>query len=178
MLLEKGGEELLQEYMRQEAKNRQLWRDKKRKKEDDARKRMETNAAFATSAGEEPPRKKKKKRELQLHETAKVAGSSAIIQLKQANKEASVEAKKEKTAPVDTTVDVEEAEDKKPAAVQRVEPNEVKTAPVDTTENVEEAEDKKPAARQRATQPQKTKLKGKNSIFTASYSIGKKERQE
>ena len=41
--------------------------------------------------------------------------------------------------------------DKKPAAVQRVEPNEA---------NVEEAEDKMPAAEQRATQPQNTKLQG------------------
>ena len=32
VLLEKGGEELLQEYWREETKNRQLWRDKKRKR--------------------------------------------------------------------------------------------------------------------------------------------------
>ena len=127
-----------------------------------ARKRMEKagNAALATSAGEEA-KKKKKKRELQRHETAGVAGSSAVNQLKQGNKEASIQAIEEKTAPVDTTEDVEEApEDKKPSAVQRVEPNEVKTAAVDTMENAEEAEDKKPAAEQRSTQPQKTKLQG------------------
>ena len=68
---------------------------------------------------------KKKKRVLECHETARVAGSSAVNQLKQANKEASVEAKEEKTAPVDTSEHVEEAEDKKPAEAQRVEPNEV-----------------------------------------------------
>ena len=78
-----------------------------------------------------------------------MAGSSAGNWLKQANKEASVEAKEEKTALVDTEENMEEADDKKPAAVQRVEPNEVKTAPVNnTTEDVEEAEDKKPAAEQ------------------------------
>ena len=41
-----------------------------------------------------------------------MAGSAAVNQLKQANKEASVEAKEEKTALVDTTEHVEEAEDK------------------------------------------------------------------
>ena len=88
---------------------------------------METagNSAFATSAGEEPPRQKKKKRELKHHKTTRVAGSSAVIQLKQANKESSVEAKDEKTAPVDTEENMEEAEDKKSAAVQWVELNEV-----------------------------------------------------
>ena len=54
-----------------------------------------------------------------------MACSAAGNKLKQANKESPVEAKEEKTAPVDTTEDVEEEEDKKPAAVQRVEPNEV-----------------------------------------------------
>ena len=54
-----------------------------------------------------------------------MACSAAVNQLKQANKESSVEAKEEKTATVDTTEDGEEEEDKKPAAVQRVEPNEV-----------------------------------------------------
>ena len=82
-------------------------------------------AAVATSAGEEPPRKKKKEREMKCHKTARVDGSSAFIQLKQANKESSVEAKEEKTALVDTEEYMEEADDKKPAAVQQVEPNEV-----------------------------------------------------
>ena len=47
MLLEKGGVELLQEYKREESKQRQLQR-KQRKKEVDAWKRMETagNAAL------------------------------------------------------------------------------------------------------------------------------------
>ena len=86
---------------------------------------METagNAALATSIGELVPlKKKKKKRKLQLH---KPSSSSAVNQLKQAYKESSVEAKAEKTATVDTTEDGEEGEDKKPAAVQRLEPNEV-----------------------------------------------------
>ena len=48
--------------MREEAKKRQLLRDKKRKKEEDSWKQMETagKAAVATSAGEEPLRMKKK----------------------------------------------------------------------------------------------------------------------
>ena len=71
---------------------------------------MAGKAAVATSAGEEPPRKKKKKRELQHHKPSIVAGSAAV---NQPNKESSVEAKEEKTAPVDTTEDVGEAEDKK-----------------------------------------------------------------
>ena len=54
-----------------------------------------------------------------------MAGSSAVIQVKHTNKESSVDAKEEKTAQVDTEEYMEEAEDKKPAAVQRVEPNEV-----------------------------------------------------
>ena len=70
MLLEKGRVELLQKYKRRRQK-RQLRHDKK-----------------------------KKIRELQGHETARVASSLAVNQLKQANKEASVEAKEEKTAPV------------------------------------------------------------------------------
>ena len=55
MLLEKGEEELLQEYMREESKKRQL-RRKKGKKEDDAWKQMDTagNAALATTEIEEP----------------------------------------------------------------------------------------------------------------------------
>ena len=133
-LLKKGGVELLQEYKREESKQRQLQRKKqkkeddvqckKQKKEDDVRKQMETagNAALATSIGELVPLKKKKKRKLQLH---KPSSSSAVNQLKQAYKESSVEAKEEKTATVDTTEDGEEEEDIKPAAVQRLEPNEV-----------------------------------------------------
>ena len=66
--------------------------------------------------------KKKKTRELQRH---KPSSSAAVNQLKQANKESSVEAKEEKTATVDTTEGMEEGEDKKPAAVQRVEPTEI-----------------------------------------------------
>ena len=66
--------------------------------------------------------KKKKNRELQPH---KPSSSAAVHQLKQADKESSVEAEEEKTATVDTTEGVEEEEDKKPAAVQRIEPNEV-----------------------------------------------------
>ena len=69
--------------------------------------------------------KKKKNRELQRHKPSRVACSAAVNQLKQANKESSVEAKEEITATVDTTEDGEVEEDKKPAAVQRVEPNEV-----------------------------------------------------
>ena len=87
------------------------------KKEDDAWKRMETagNAALATTEVEEPL--KKKTRELQHHKPPRVACSAAGNKLKQA--------KEEKTATVDTTEGVFEEEDKKPAAVQRVEPNEV-----------------------------------------------------
>ena len=105
MLLEKGGVELVQEYKREESKERQL-RRKKKKKENDARKRMETagNAAKATTAGE-LPLKKKKNRELQHHKPSRVACSAADNQLKQANKESSVEAKEEKTATVYTTED-------------------------------------------------------------------------
>ena len=75
---------------------------------------METagNAALATTAGEEPS-KKKKKRKLQRH---KPSSSAAVYQLKQANKESSVEAKEEITAIVCTTEDGEVEEDKKPAA--------------------------------------------------------------
>ena len=49
-----GGVKLLQEYKREESKQRQLRRKKKRK--DDARNRMETagNAALATTGGELP----------------------------------------------------------------------------------------------------------------------------
>ena len=84
---------------------------------------METagNAALATTVGE-LPLKKKKNRKLQRH---KPSSSAADNQLKQANKESSVEAKEEKTATVDTTEDGEVEEDKKPAAVQSVEPNEL-----------------------------------------------------
>ena len=87
---------------------------------------METagNAALATTAGG-LPLKKKKNRELQRHKPSRVACSTAVNQLKQADKESSVEAKEEKTATVDTTEDGELEEDKKPAAVQCVEPNEV-----------------------------------------------------
>ena len=53
--------------------------------------------------------KKKKNRELQHH---KPSSSAAVNQLKQADKESSVEAKEEKTALVDTTEHAEEAEDK------------------------------------------------------------------
>ena len=62
MLLEKGGEEILQEYLREEAKKRQFLRDKKWKKEDDAWKRMEKagNEAPATSAGRVQGRRKGK----------------------------------------------------------------------------------------------------------------------
>ena len=98
------------------------------------------NVAIATSVWEE--RRKKKKRECHRLETAGVAGSSAVNQLKQANKGVSVEAKEEKTAPVKN---VEEADDKNPAAEQRVQPNEEKMAPGYTTKNVEEAEDIKTA---------------------------------
>ena len=86
---------------------------------------METagNAALATTEVEEPL--KKKTRELQHYKPPIVACSAAVNKLKQANKESSVEAKEEKTATVDTTGGVEEEENKKPAAVQRVEPNEV-----------------------------------------------------
>ena len=116
------GVELLREYISDQFEKRKLRRDKEWKNGDGAWKRMATagNVAIATSAGEER-RTKKKKREHQHLETARVAGSSAVNQLKQANKEGSVEAKEEKTAPVDTTEHVEEAEDKKSAAVQRVE---------------------------------------------------------
>ena len=54
-----------------------------------------------------------------------MACSAAVNQLKQANKESSNEAKEEKTATVDFTEDGEVEEDRKPAAVQSVEPNEV-----------------------------------------------------
>ena len=93
------------------------------------------NVYIATSAGEER-RKNKKEREHQRLDTARVAGSSAVNQQKQANKVESVKAKEEKTAPVDHEEKTEEAEDKKTAAVQRV-------------EDVEEEEDKKPAVVQR-----------------------------
>ena len=83
------------------------------------------NAGLAISAWDET-RDNKKTREIR-NKPSGVACSAAVNQLKQVNKEASVEAKEEKTALVDTTEHVEEAEDKnKPAAVQRVEPNEVK----------------------------------------------------
>ena len=74
---------------------------------------METagNAALATTEVEEPS-KKKKKRELQRHKPSWVPCSAAVNQLKQANKESSVEAKEEKTASVDTTEDGEVGEDK------------------------------------------------------------------
>jgi len=58
-------------------------------------------------------KKKKKNRELQRH---KPSSSAAINQLKQTDKESSVEAKEEITATVYTTVDGEVEEDKKPAA--------------------------------------------------------------
>ena len=114
----------MQECKREESKQRQL-RRKTRKKEDDAWKRMETagNAALATTKVEEPL--KKEKRELQRHKPPRVACSAAVNKLKQADKESSAEAKEEKTATVDTTEGVEEVEDKKPAAVQRVQPYEV-----------------------------------------------------
>ena len=146
--MEKGGVELLRDYISDQSKKRKLRRDKERKKEDGAWKRMATagNVAIATSAGEER-RKKKKERIHQRLDTARVAGSSAVNQQKQANKVESVEAKEEKTAPVDHEEKMEEADDRKPAAVQWV-------------EDVEEEEDKKPAAKDRATQPQKTKLQG------------------
>ena len=94
-LLKKGGVDHLQEYKREESKQRQL-QPKKQKKEDDVRKRMETagNASLATTAGE-LPLKKKKNRKLQRH---KPSSSAAVNQLKQANKESSVEAKEEKAA--------------------------------------------------------------------------------
>jgi len=108
------------------------------------------NVTFANSAGDIPWKKTKKR-----------------------------EPKEKKSAPFETTLDVEEAVDKKQAAVQRVEAKEKKTGTVYTTENVEEAEDKKPAAVQRvedveeeedkkpaaedrATQPQMTKLQKTN----------------
>ena len=78
------------------------------------------NLYIATSAGEEG-RKNKKEREHQRLDTARVAGSSAVNQQKQANKVESVKAKEEKTAPVDHEKKTEEAEDKKLAAVQQVE---------------------------------------------------------
>ena len=116
--------------------------------------------------------KKKKNRKLQRH---KPSSSAAVNQLKQANKESSVEAKEEKTATVDTTEDGEVEEDKKPAAVQRVEQNEVAQLGPEgeesllledillaqeerndhiainkvATDDMEEEEDKKPAAVQR-----------------------------
>ena len=95
-LLEKGRVELLRDYISEQSKTRKLRHDKERKKEDGAWKRMATagNVAIATSAGEER-RKKKKKRELQRHATARVACSSAVNQLEQASKDASVEAKEE-----------------------------------------------------------------------------------
>ena len=98
----------MQEYKREESKQRQL-RRKKQKKEDDVQKRMETtgNAALATTVGELPL--KKKNRKLQRH---KPSSSAAVDQLKQTNKESSVEAKEEITATVDTTEDGEVEEDK------------------------------------------------------------------
>ena len=60
-----------------------------------------------------------------MSQQSKVACSAAVSQLKQANKELSNEAKEEKTATVDFTEDGEVEEDRKPAAVQSVEPNEV-----------------------------------------------------
>jgi len=53
-LLEKGGVELLRDYISDQSKKRKLWRDKERRKEDGAWKRMATaeNVAIATS-GEE-----------------------------------------------------------------------------------------------------------------------------
>ena len=71
------------------------------------------------------------------------ANSAGDIPWKKTNKR---EPKEKKSAPFETTLDVEEAVDKKQAAVQRVEAKEKKTGTVYTTENVEEAEDKKPAA--------------------------------
>ena len=136
---------------REEAEKRELQR-KKGEKEDGAWKKMVTagNLYIATSAGEEG-RKNKKEREHMRLDTARVAGSSAVNQQKQADKVESVKAKEEKTAPVDHEKKTEEAEDKKLAAVQRV-------------EDVEE-EDKKLAAKDRAakdrsTQQQKTNLQG------------------
>ena len=60
---------------------------------------METagNTALATTGGE-LPLKKKKNRELQRH---KPSSSAAVNQLKQADKESSVEAKEDKTATVE-----------------------------------------------------------------------------
>ena len=103
------------------------------------------------------------------------ANSAGDIPWKKTNKR---EPKEKKSAPFETTLDVEEAVDKKQAAVQRVEAKEKKTGTVYTTENVEEAEDKKPAAVQwvedveeedkkpaaenRAMQPQMTKLQKTN----------------
>ena len=84
---------------------------------------------MAISAWDETRDKKKKKtREIQRNKPSGVACSAAVNQLEQANKDASVEAKEVKKAPVDSTEYEEEAEDRnKPAAVQRVEPNEVKS---------------------------------------------------
>ena len=90
--------------------------------QDVAWKRMDTagNVTFANSAGDMTWKKTKKR-----------------------------EPKEKKSAPLETTLDVEEAVDKKQAAVQSVEAKEKKTGTVYTTENGEEAEDKKPAAVQR-----------------------------
>ena len=148
LLLQRGAEVSLQEFKREESKKRKLQRDNKSKMQDVAWKRMDTagNVTFANSAGDIPWKKTKKR-----------------------------EPKEKKSAPFETTLDVEEAVDKKQAAVQRVEAKEKKTGTVYTTENVEEAEDKKPAAVQRvedveeeedkkpaaedrAMRPQKTKL--------------------
>ena len=53
------------------------------------------NAGFAISSGNET-RDKKKTREIQRNKPSRVACSAAVNQLKQANKEASVEAKEVK----------------------------------------------------------------------------------
>ena len=123
----------MQEYKREEAKQRKLLRDKKWKMKDGAWKRMVDTTEHVEEA-----------------EDKKLAA------------EQRVQPKEEKTAQVDTTENVEEAEDKKPAAEQRVQPNEEKTAPVDTTENVEEAEDKKPAAKHMAAQQPEANLEVQN----------------
>ena len=65
---------------------------------------------------------------------------------------------------------MEEAEDKKPAAVQRVEPNEV-----NTPEDVEEAEEKKPTAKHRATLQQKTRLQGQKLFTQEAILFAEKE---
>ena len=82
MLSELGEEELLIEYKREQSLKRKEWHDKKQME-------RAVDTTFATSAGEEL-RKKKKKRKLKCHEKAKVAGSSAVHQQKQATNEASV----------------------------------------------------------------------------------------